>query len=207
MNKDQIKSWVRNSLGSKKKKILLAALGIGAAVVVITGGMAISDIAGWGKGISVLTSATLEKIIDIDELSTYEAVYDGICTVMNEKKPEKVDYYVSYKAKVKAGIDFEKVKIEIDHKEKRIQITLPEIKMNEVSVDVASLDFIFNNKKANDEDVSQEAYQKCKEDVEKESKEDQAIYEMAEQNAENTIKALIKPFIEQVDAEYRLELI
>ena len=47
MNKDQIKSWVRNSLGSKKKKILLAALGIGAAVVVITGGMAISDIAGW----------------------------------------------------------------------------------------------------------------------------------------------------------------
>ena len=154
-----------------------------------------------------MTSATLEKIIDIDELSTYEAVYDGICTVMNEKKPEKVDYYVSYKAKVKAGIDFEKVKIEIDHKEKRIQITLPEIKMNEVSVDVASLDFIFNNKKANDEDVSQEAYQKCKEDVEKESKEDQAIYEMAEQNAENTIKALIKPFIEQVDAEYRLELI
>ena len=32
------------------------------------------------------------------------------------------------------------------------------------------------------------------------------IYELAEQNAENVISALIRPFVEQVDAEYVLEI-
>ena len=61
--------------------------------------------------VEVITTAKLEKIIDISELNTFQAVYNGITKVMNEKKPDKLDYYVSYEAKVNAGFDFDKLEI------------------------------------------------------------------------------------------------
>ena len=57
----------------------------------------------------VFNKSTLERIINVSELSTFTAVYNGIARVANEKKPEKIDYYVSYEATVNAGIDFQKV--------------------------------------------------------------------------------------------------
>ena len=57
----------------------------------------------------IVTKSTLEKIINVSELSTYEAVYNGVAKVMNDKKTEKIDYHVYYEARVKAGIDFENV--------------------------------------------------------------------------------------------------
>ena len=39
-----------------------------------------------------------------------------------------------------------------------------------------------------------------------ESKNETAIYELAEENAHNIIEALIRPFIEQLDDEYQLQI-
>ena len=47
--------------------------------------------------------------------------------VMNKEHPENIDYYVYYEAKVKAGIDFDKVEVGIDHEGKKILITIPEL--------------------------------------------------------------------------------
>ena len=44
------------------------------------------------------------------------------------------------------------------------------------------------------------------EDVTSESNSEDAIYELAEQNARNIVEALISPFVEQLDSEYRLEI-
>ena len=139
-------------------------------------------------------------------MSTFEAIYNGIASVANEEKPENIDYYVSYEAKVKAGIDFEKVNLEVNEDEKRITVTLPEVKITDVNVDIASLDYIFMNKRANTETVSAQAYKKCIEDVTNESNSTTAIYEFAKQNARNIVEALIKPFIEQLDSEYELKI-
>lgn len=154
----------------------------------------------------IISKSTLEKIINVSDLSTFEAVYNGIAKVMNEEKPEKVDYYVSYDAKVKAGIDFEKVEITVDNENKVITVKLPEIKITDINVDITSLDYIFENKKANTSTVSEEAYKKCIEDVKSESNNEDAIYELAEQNAQNIVEALISPFIEQLDDEYKLQI-
>lgn len=209
---DKIKNRQKSELVLKKLKGLLAKkvtvfVIAGTAILVVLGGMIGSDIAGRGKKAQIITTATLEQIIDVDELSTYEALYNGICTVMNEKKKEKADYHVYYEAKVKAGIDFEKVEISIDQDTKNIKVDIPEIKITSADVDITSLDFIFENNKANDATVSEEAYRKCKEDVKQESSKDEAIYRLAEQNAENIIKALINPFVSQLDSEYTLEII
>lgn len=47
---------------------------------------------------------TLERIIDVSELSTFTVIYNGIAQVANEKKLELIDYY-AYVATVNAGID------------------------------------------------------------------------------------------------------
>ena len=152
----------------------------------------------------IITKSTLEEIVNKSDLSTFEAVYNGVAKVMNEKKPDKVDYYVSYEAKVKAGFDVEKVDIEIDNDEKVILVTIPKIKITEVNVDIASLDYIFINDKANQSAVTEQAYKKCIEDVETESSSENAIYTLAGKNAKDVITALINPFIKQLDDEYKL---
>ena len=43
------------------------------------------------KQAEVLTVSTLEKIIDVSELSTFTAVYNGIAQVADEENPESVD--------------------------------------------------------------------------------------------------------------------
>lgn len=154
----------------------------------------------------IISKSTLEKIINVSDLSTFEAVYNGITKVTNEENSEKIDYYVSYDAKVKAGVDFEKVEITVDSAKKVITVKIPEIEITEVNVDITSLDYIFMDDHANTETVSEEAYKKCIEDVTNESHSENAIYELAEQNANNIVEALISPFVEQLDNEYQLQI-
>ncbi len=190
---------------SKQRMLLL----IGIIVVVVASLMPI--VLSWNAKSKeaqkeIITKSTLEKMIHVSELSTYESVYNGVAKVMDKKNPEKVIYYVSYDAKVKAGIDFEQIKIDVDNEAKKIVVTIPEVNIMESNVDIASLDFIFYDKKANTETVSQEAYAACEEDVANESVNKNAIYDIAEQNAKNIIEALISPFVKQLDSEYTLDI-
>ena len=155
---------------------------------------------------TIISKATLEKVINVSDLSTFEAIYNGVAAVANEENPENIDYYVSYEAKVKAGIDFALVEVEVNEAEKIITVTLPEVKITDVDVDIASLDYIFMNNKANTQTVSAQAYKKCIKDVTKESNSTDEIYESARQNARNIVEALISPFVEQLDSEYKLEI-
>ncbi len=152
----------------------------------------------------ILTSTTIEKIVKIKELSTFRTVFNGVAVVMNEKKPENLDFYVSYEAVVKSGFDFDKMKINIDHEEKTVILIIPAIRTTDVAVDISSLDFIFINKKANTSTVSSRAYEACVNDVKDKSSRESQINELAKQSAENIIKALVNPFIEQAYPDYKL---
>lgn len=154
----------------------------------------------------IITQTRLEKMIQVSELSTFETTYNGIAEVKNKENPDQTDYYVYYESKVKTGIDFAKVGIAVDDETKRITVSLPEIIVTDINVDIASLDYIFENKKANTPTVSQEAYRACQADVKNESEHEDKIYELAKQNAKKIVSALIQPFVEQVDSEYVLEI-
>ena len=198
--------WIREKkkLSVKKPiKYIICALIIAAVIVFI---LVKEKMFSRESKPEIISKSTLEKVINVSDLSTFEAIYNGIASVANEEKPENIDYYVSYEAKVKAGIDFEKVDLEVNEDERIITVTLPEVKITDVNVDIASLDYIFMNKKANTETVSAQAYKKCIEDVTNESNSTTAIYELAKQNARNIVEALIKPFIEQLDSEYELKI-
>lgn len=152
----------------------------------------------------VFNKSTLERIINVSELSTFTAVYNGIARVANEKKPEKIDYYVSYEATVNAGIDFQKVEISMDEEQKTITLKVPEAHITNQSVEMSSLEFIFLNKKADKPGVTEVAYKACEEDVRQESEQQTAICELAKQNAENVLKALTKPVVDQLGDGYQL---
>ena len=144
----------------------------------------------------VINVSTLEKLIQVSELSTFTAEYNGIAEVPNEKKPDEIDYYVSYEARVNAGIDFEAIEISVNGSEKTIKIDIPEVYITEINVDIASLDYIFFNNKANASSVTQEAFKACEADVRRESEQQAAIYTLAEQNAINILTALVDPRVE-----------
>lgn len=156
------------------------------------------------KQAEIVTVSTLQEIINVSELSTFTAVYNGIAQVMNADDPELVDYYVSYEAKVNAGIDFEDIDVDVDEDTFTVHITVPPVTLTDVNVDISSLDFIFYNEKANTSTVTEEAFKACEDDVEKESQEQEAIYELAEQNAQNVLTVLVKPIIDQSETEYSL---
>ena len=188
-----------------KKVIFIAALIIALALAATAGFAIIPQITEkQNDNREVITVTTLEKIINVSELSTFTAIYNGIAQVMNSEKPEQIDYYVSYEATVKVGIDFDKVTINIDDMEKVINITMPPVHITDIIVNIASLDYIFLNDKANTISVSQEAFKACEADAQNESTQQEAIFELAAQNAKNSLTAMIRPIIEQLYADYTL---
>lgn len=193
---------------NQAKKILKPKIGLVILAVIITAIAVILLVFQLGKSsddkVEVITVPTLEKIINVSELSTFTAVYNGIAEVKNEKKPDQTDYYVSYAARVKAGIDFEKIDISIDDTSKVIEVKIPDVHITDINVDISSMDFIFYNKKVDEATITSQAYKACEVDVENESKNQDAILELAHQNAVNIITALISPIIEQLDAGYTL---
>lgn len=209
-----MKDEMIETMDSTKKKSLLSRIPILLVIVIAVIAvvmLAVRAVRNQEGKKNVITTSTLAKIVDVSELSTFTAVYNGIAQVPEESKPEKTAYYVSYKAKVNAGLDFEKIKFDVEDKEgkdetKIIRAILPKVGITDVIVDITSMDYIFVNKKANTPTVSQEAYKACEADAQSECEQEAAIFDLAEQNAENILRALIEPFVDQMDSEYRLEI-
>ena len=179
-------------------------------VLLVVGAVAayfIYDVAFVNKGheVTTISTSTLEDIIQIEELSTVDYTYNSIATVYVDGS-DKVKYYVAYDGIVKAGINFSKVQIALDEETKKITVTIPEVEIQDVIVEIESLDFIFTKDKYETETVLQEAYKICIEDLQGKVNSENALFTMARENAKETIKALIEPWIEQVDNQYVVEI-
>ncbi len=198
---------MEEAVREKKKaspKLILLLVGVIAAVAAVVVFVLPMVSPGQSQQQVVLTASTLEKIIDRSELSTFTAVYNGVAKASNEKDPEKTDYYVSYNATVTAGIDIKEIDIDIDDEAFMITITLPEPRINDITVDITSLDYIFVNKKADTPEVVGNAYKLCEQDVKEESSKQEAILELSAQNAQNFVRALTEPIVNQFYPEYSL---
>lgn len=200
---------VQNESIVKKLRLkpLVLILGIAAIIVVVTLAIGLPAAQRANRPPEIVTVSALQEIVNVSDLSTYTAVYNGIAAVSDEENPDEVKYYVSYKARVYAGIDFEALDIETDEEEKTIRIQLPEVKISKVDVDISSMDFLFYDDKANNSTVTQEAYKACEQDAQQESEKQTAICDLAKENACNVLNALIKPLVEQNDTGYHLEIL
>ena len=185
----------------KKKKMLLG--GILILLVVALAIFAMVQIKrSNGEQVHTISKASLEKMLEISDLSTLDYTYNAIANVNDEDGKPK--YHVAYKGTVTAGIDFSQIGIEFN--EKVITITIPEASVQNIDVDMGTMNFIFEKKKYETETVSQEAYAACREDLEKRAAEEPRLLSMAKENATEAVKALVEPWVQQVDKEYTVEI-
>lgn len=153
--------------------------------------------------VTTISKASLDKVFEISELSTADYVYNAVARAYGEDNAT-VKYYVAYEGKVKAGIDFSKIKIDIDHETKTIRITIPAIEFQEQTVDPGTLKYIFNDKKSERENIHQEAFELCEKDLKERVGKEKDLTELAEKNAVAVVKGLVEPWVEQIDKEYKV---
>lgn len=191
----------------KKKivKILFVLIVIVIAVFIIQNKPYESFMKGDEPKEEIISIITLEKILQRSDLNTFLAYYNGVAKVMNEVESSEVDFYVSYRAKVLAGFDISDLKISMNDETKIIVVSIPEIQINDVNVDAGTLDYMFVNDKANNNMVSKRGYDASIKDVTKESQKASSIFDLAEENAKNIVKALLTPFVEDLDEDYEIE--
>ena len=115
-------------------------------------------------------------------------------------------YNVAYEGNVKAGIDFQDISIQIDDTNKKIVVTLPDVKIYDTTVNAGTLEYIFTDQKYNTEDVAQEAYKLCCEDLKEKTERETALYTAAKENAKTAVEALIIPWVEQTDSDYIVDV-
>lgn len=186
----------------KKKQNNLPIL----AVVIICAAIILKITGSGGGEVETISKASLEKVIEISDLSTLDYTYNAITSVPTEDN-KKIKYYVSYKGTVTVGIDFSKINISEDTDKKLINIKLPEPEIQTVSVDMGSLDFIFNDDKYETETVTQEAYKACVSDLTESAENEPTLQSMAKYNSIAAIKALITPWVNQIAKAYTVEVI
>lgn len=98
-------AWSEEKIRIPRKIAILCAL---ALLIAAAAGIGIFlHVMQRSKQQTVYAASYLKSIILKSDLSTRSAVYSGIAEVHNPESPDKIDYYVSYKANVKTGINFE----------------------------------------------------------------------------------------------------
>ena len=150
--------------------------------------------------VELVTESTLMSAMRNATLYTAEYPYNGVTYVSN--KDDGLKYYVSYKATIKAGFNAENIRVELDNKNHIITIRLPEIELSEPSVS-GEFKYIFMDEKYNTGDTYNESFTAAATDLKKRelTGEFDNIYYAAIQNAKIAEKALVEPWVNQVDPE------
>ena len=155
-----------------------------------------------GSGdVTISVETSLKEVITSSQLRTAEYTYNSIAEV---KDGEKTKYYVSYKGTVNAGFDFEQVEIVRDGT--TIQVIVPDVEILEVIVD-PELDYIFIKDKYDTEQTYAEATEACKKDLREKADSNETLLKTARESAEDTLKALIKPFESQLSEGETFEIV
>lgn len=167
-----------------------------------------SGIAGEEGKVTTVAQSTLEAIVKQNKLYTAEYPYNGYASVY-DTDGTTLKYYVAYQGKVKAGIDVTQISVSLDEETHTITIQLPEVKVEEPTVDIGGLEFIFSHKKYETETVTEEAYREAISDLKRRVSEDDTIIRTATESAKTIEKALVEPWVNQVneDVQYTVNVL
>lgn len=154
--------------------------------------------------LTTISKSSLQKVIEINELSTVDYTYNATATKYDENNDAM--YYVAYEGMVTAGIDFNEIRIEVIKEEKKVKITIPEVEIHSTKVDMGTMEYIFKRNKYETEDISQEAYKLCKDDLKARIEKENVLHDTARENAISSVEALFKPWIDTIDNSYTVEI-
>lgn len=184
---------------------LLIAVSILILIIIVLIGFKLMTPDAEKKEVATITQTSLDKIIEINQLSTVDYTYNAVVKVYDEDN-KNLKYYVAYEGIVTAGIDFEKIDIAVNEDQKKVIIKIPDVEIHDVSVNMGTMEYIFAKEKYETETVSQEAYKASTADLQERVKQEKDLHEMAKENAIASVRALFVPWIEQIDKEYTVEV-
>lgn len=173
-------------------------------LIILIGGILLSIIHSNNSQLTTISKSSLLKVVDISELSTVDYTYNAIATKHNENN--EAMYYVAYEGIVTAGIDFKEIGFDIIESDKTIKITLPEVKIHDININIGTMEYIFTKGKYETESISQEAHKLCIDDLESRIENEDMLYSIAKENAISSINALFKPWLDTIDKNYRVEI-
>ena len=154
----------------------------------------------------ITTTSSLEQLQSISELSSVKLVYNAIAKKYNAKDKTKIDYYVKYEGTLKAGIDFNKIDVNVNSNKKIITINLPEVMYTDLTVNIGSLKYIYLNKPKESDSVSQEAFKLCNDDLNKRIDNEIKLKETAKENLELFIQEFMKSYVKALGENYKVEI-
>ena len=200
--------------------IMAVAIIVLIAVVVIVwrvkSGTSISDriqndaslIAGGKSQAQVVENHTsIDKVIGINELQTLRYDYQAICRVYKDDNSKDPVYYIAYDAVVSLGIDADQISANYKMDTNTYTIRLPEVKVQSMTVNAGTLDYLFVDRSYDNMQTSVGAQAKCEEDLKKRVAEDEKMIQYAKNNTEAEIKAITEPIVNQFYPGVKLEIV
>ena len=175
-----------------KTGIIIGIVAVIAIVLVVLFGVVMPASTSKITKANTVTEVTLKKAVDIEDLSTAQFVFNGIAEKYKDNSDE-VDYHISYDSTVKAGVRMSDIDFSVDNDKKIVAITLPEVVVTSVSVDVNSLSYMPTN--PNGSEIKSDLTI-CEEDAKREAEESGKFYSYAQDNLKSVIEGLINPLIE-----------
>ena len=195
----------------KKKPVKYIILILLLAVIAVAGVWTAFHIKeGRKETTTVISKTTLEKVLDISELSTGKAVYHGIAHVYDPKNDERVLYHVAYDATVKAGVDIDKIDMKVDGNTLTISLPKAEILSCKVDKDSLTEDSYVVEKHGLGAgkitaDIQTKTIRTAQENLKKAAKEDNELLSQAEERAKNLITDYVNRMGEATGETYEIK--
>lgn len=145
-----------------------------------------------GKKKTTYTKSELINALPTSELSSLECVYNGIADITKNGQV----YHIRYEAKVRLGASFKDLDIKIDDKKNTLDITAPEVRINDISVS-PNLSFIPSNPQLDENEILNACYN----DAHEAAQTDYRLKELAQDNFISAIEGLLKPLVK--DTKYK----
>lgn len=164
-----------------------------------------------GGNIETKAKISLDKIVEKSDLETANITYNVIgkkcknekkCN-LNSNKMSNFEYVVSCKGTLTAGIDFSKVKIDIDNNNKILKIEMPEVTLKGEPT-IGSVKFLNGSDVPADELPA--ARKLCQETVKTRSEEDNKLLPAAKEQARIVLEEFYKNWIKAYDSSYKVEV-
>lgn len=164
-----------------------------------------------GGNIETKAKISLDKIVEKSDLETANITYNVIgkkcknekkCD-LNSNKMSNFEYVVSCKGTLTAGIDFSKVKIDIDNNNKILKIEMPEVTLKGEPT-IGSVKFLNGSDVPADELPA--ARKLCQETVKTRSEEDNKLLPAAKEQARIVLEEFYKNWIKAYDSSYKVEV-
>ena len=159
----------------------------------------------------IKVKSTLEKVVEKSDLETINITYNVIAKKckdgqMCDKSSNNIDdfsYVASCKGTVTAGIDFQKVKVDVDTKSKKVIVTMPEATLIG-EPNILSIKLLNGNELAASEHPN--ARKLCQETTKEKSENDEKLIPAAKEQSRVVLEAFYKQWIKAYDSSYTVEV-